>query len=155
MIVDGAIHDGKPAVIAPSSQYPTPGPSAPRSASNPAPAKHNPALSLPNLFPEEYAPSMADELAQTVGLPLTRHNAVWGPFALDKLRELQHVLMKHAFAQTAEKRQDVLDSVKVVEVAVVLRLRFEEAAQQELLLQQAPAESPANTNTSANHLSTA
>jgi hypothetical protein len=84
--------------------------------------------------PEEGGLSMADGLVGALGLSLTRHNPVWGPFALDKLRELQHVLMKHAFVQAEDQRQAVLNAVKTVEVAVTLRLRLEEALQQEALM---------------------
>jgi hypothetical protein len=90
-----------------------------------------------------------DELVVALGLPLTRHNPVWGPFALDKLRELQHVLMKHAFTQTGDQRQVVLDAVKTVELSVTLRIRFEEAAQQEALQQQQEAARRAPTSPTA------
>jgi hypothetical protein len=93
--------------------------------------------------PEEGGLSMADGLVGALGLPLTRHNPVWGPFALDKLRELQHVLMKHAFVQAEDQRQPVLNAVKTVEVAVTLRLRLEEALQQEALMLQDSVTKPA------------
>jgi hypothetical protein len=79
---------------------------------------------------------MGEQLVGALGLTMTLHNPVWGPFALDKLRELQHTLMKHAFSQEGEARQKMLNAVKTVEVAVTLRLRYEEAAQAEALLLQ-------------------
>jgi hypothetical protein len=80
--------------------------------------------------------AMGYQLINTLGLTMTLHNPVWGPFALDKLRELQHALMKHAFSLEGEARQKILSGVQTVEVAVTLRLRYEEAAQAEALLLQ-------------------
>jgi hypothetical protein len=87
--------------------------------------------------------TLADELADAIGLGLTRQNPVWTPAALDRIRELQHVLMKCAFSLPQEDRAPVLGGVKALEVAVTLRLRFDEAvyaAQQAELRRSAVAE---------------
>lgn len=73
------------------------------------------------------AATLADELAEAIGLGLTRHNPVWTSAALDRIRELQHVLMKCAFALPQEERAPVLGGVKALELAVTLRLRLDEA----------------------------
>ncbi len=80
------------------------------------------------LTPEVFDSSLTlcDRLSNAFGLPLTRHNAVWGPFALDKLRELQRALLEHAMTLEAEPRRPVLDAVKTIELSVMLRLRYEE-----------------------------
>jgi hypothetical protein len=147
MIRDGAINDGRP----PGS--PNYNPKIPGDATQ-APAKSSytgaiPNPQLPGMEPLAGPTSIGDELVVALGLPLTRHNPVWGPFALDKLRELQHVLMKHAFTQTGDQRQVVLDAVKTVELSVTLRIRFEEAAQQEALQQQQEAARRAPTSPTA------
>lgn len=72
-------------------------------------------------------PTLTDELVHALGLPWTRHNPVWGPSALDRLRALQHTLMKKAFSLPQEERTPALQAVKCLEIAVNLRLRLEEA----------------------------
>ncbi len=148
MIRDGAINDGR---LPGSPNY---NPKIPGQATQAPPQSAHtgkiPNPQLPGMQALEGPPSMADALVGALGLPLTRHNPVWGPFALDKLRELQHVLMKHAFAQTGANRQVVLDAVKTIELSVALRIRFEEAVQQEALQQQENARklvAPTSTTT--------
>lgn len=76
-------------------------------------------------------PPLPDELVHALGLPWTRHNPVWGPMALDKLRALQHTLMKKSFSLAQDERGPTLLAVKTLETAVGLRLRFEEARHSE------------------------
>lgn len=86
------------------------------------------------------SPGLAEELAGALGLNLTRNNPVWGAHALEKLRGLQHVLMRHAFGLPPEQRTLLLQAVKVLEVAVALRLRLEACllAEQEWLQRNPP-----------------
>ena len=87
--------------------------------------------------------TLSDELAEAIGLGLTRQNPVWTTAALDRIRELQHVLMQCAFALPQENRAPVLGGVKALELAVTLRLRLDEAIyaeQQAQLRQSARAE---------------
>lgn len=71
--------------------------------------------------------TLGDELAEAIGLGLTRNNPVWTSAALDRIRELQHVLMKCAFALPQGDRGPVLAGVKSLELSVMLRLRLDEA----------------------------
>ena len=86
------------------------------------------------------SPGLAEELAGALGLGLTRNNPVWGAHALEKLRGLQHVLMRQAFGLPPEQRTLLLQAVKVLEVAVALRLRLEACllAEQEWLQRHPP-----------------
>ncbi len=97
-------------------------------------------------------PTLSDELVQALGLPWTRHNPVWGPSALDRLRALQHTLMKKAFSLPQEDRAPTLQAVKSLEIAVNLRLRLEEAQHIEQavihsnLRQSTPTQSPSTNS---------
>lgn len=86
------------------------------------------------------SPGLAEELAGALGLNLTRNNPVWGAHALEKLRGLQHLLMRHAFGLPPEQRTLLLQAVKVLESAVALRLRLEACllAEQEWLQRNPP-----------------
>ncbi len=77
---------------------------------------------------------LADDLAQALGLAWTRSNPVWGPTALDRIRSLQHTLMKKALGQAQEDRLVTLQAVKCLEIAVNLRLRLEEGLHIEQVL---------------------
>jgi hypothetical protein len=94
--------------------------------------------------PEPGSPGLCDELSSALGLPLTRGNAVWGGNALEKLRGLQHILMKYAFTLPHDQRGPLLQAVKVLELAVALRLRFEACllAEQALLQRCLPGDNP-------------
>lgn len=95
----------------------------------------------------DFSPSsvtLSDELVDAIGLNLTRHNPVWTSSALDRIRELQHVLMKCAFGLPQEDRAPVLGGVKALELAVTLRLRFDEAmyAEQQAQLRRSASVEP-------------
>ena len=53
--------------------------------------------------------ALSDELTQALGLNWTRQNPVWTSQALNRMRSLQHVLMKKAFSLPRDSRQPVLE----------------------------------------------
>jgi hypothetical protein len=71
--------------------------------------------------------ALSDELTLALGLTWTRQNPVWTSQALNRMRSLQHVLMKKAFSLSQDSRQPVLEGVKVLESAIALRVRLEAA----------------------------
>ena len=73
------------------------------------------------------SPTLSDELVHALGLGWTRQNPVWTSEALNRMRSLQHVLMKQAFSMPVDDRSPVLEGVKAMEIAISLRVRLEVA----------------------------
>jgi hypothetical protein len=94
--------------------------------------KHDGAIHDADFDQDSYFPAapesltLADDLAQALGLAWTRRNPVWGSAALDRILGLQQTLMKKALTLPQDEKVLTLQAVKCLEIAANLRLRLEE-----------------------------
>jgi hypothetical protein len=84
-------------------------------------------------LPRRDSPTLSDDLAQALGRTWTRENPVWTSEALNRMRSLQHALMKKAFSMPQDSRLPVLDGVRTLEQAISLRVRLEAALHEQEL----------------------